>query len=215
MQLNDVGLFAMAAVKLVGEETFRICRKLVDELVLVDTDAVCAAIKDVFQDTRSILEPSGRSPWPAPSYMRSANTQERDSGHRSQRREHELRPAALRRRARRDRRKARSHPRRHHPGDARQLPNSARCSASATSPNSTTVTPTRKRRRCSSAFKCTDQSRDRRSWWTSCSAASSPTLDLTDNEMAKLHLRHMVGGHAPAAKNEICSVSSFRNVPAR
>ena len=58
--LNDVGLFADGtAVKLVGEETFRIARDLVDEFMTVDTDAVCAAIKDVFIDTRSIVEPSG------------------------------------------------------------------------------------------------------------------------------------------------------------
>jgi threonine dehydratase len=58
--LADVGLFSDGtAVKLVGEETFRIARKLVDDYVVVDTDAVCAAIKDVFQDTRSILEPAG------------------------------------------------------------------------------------------------------------------------------------------------------------
>jgi threonine dehydratase len=60
VQLDDVGLFADGtAVKLVGEETFRLTRELVDDFVVVDTDAVCAAIKDVFQDTRSILEPSG------------------------------------------------------------------------------------------------------------------------------------------------------------
>lgn len=60
VQLADVGLFADGtAVKLVGEETFRIARVLVDDYVVVDTDAVCAAIKDVFQDTRSIMEPSG------------------------------------------------------------------------------------------------------------------------------------------------------------
>ena len=58
--LPDVGLFADGtAVKLVGEETFRLARELVDDYVVVDTDAVCAAIKDVFQDTRSIVEPSG------------------------------------------------------------------------------------------------------------------------------------------------------------
>ncbi len=58
--LADVGLFSDGtAVKLVGEETFRIASGLVDEFVEVDTDAVCAAIKDVFQDTRSIVEPSG------------------------------------------------------------------------------------------------------------------------------------------------------------
>ena len=58
--LNDVGLFADGtAVKLVGVETFRLTRELVDDYIVVDTDAACAAIKDVFQDTRSILEPSG------------------------------------------------------------------------------------------------------------------------------------------------------------
>ena len=58
--LPDVGLFSDGtAVKLVGEENFRISRELVDEFMTVDTDAVCAAIKDVFVDTRSIVEPAG------------------------------------------------------------------------------------------------------------------------------------------------------------
>jgi threonine dehydratase len=58
--LADVGLFSDGtAVKLVGEETFRVTRELVDEFLTVDTDAVCAAIKDVFVDTRSIVEPAG------------------------------------------------------------------------------------------------------------------------------------------------------------
>ncbi|QEL15929.1 threonine ammonia-lyase, biosynthetic [Limnoglobus roseus] len=58
--LPDVGLFSDGtAVKLVGEETFRLTRELVDDFVTVDTDAVCAAIKDAFEDTRSILEPAG------------------------------------------------------------------------------------------------------------------------------------------------------------
>ncbi|HXD41670.1 MAG TPA: threonine ammonia-lyase, biosynthetic [Ramlibacter sp.] len=58
--LADVGLFSDGtAVKLVGEETFRVARELVDEFMTVDTDAVCAAIKDVFVDTRSIVEPAG------------------------------------------------------------------------------------------------------------------------------------------------------------
>jgi threonine dehydratase len=60
VQLQDVGLFADGtAVKLVGAETFRLAREWVDEFIVVDTDAACAAIKDVFKDTRSILEPSG------------------------------------------------------------------------------------------------------------------------------------------------------------
>ena len=60
VSLADVGLFSDGtAVKLVGEETFRLARELVDDFMTVDTDAVCAAIKDVFVDTRSIVEPAG------------------------------------------------------------------------------------------------------------------------------------------------------------
>ena len=58
--LPDVGLFSDGtAVKLVGEETFRVSRALVDDYMTVDTDSVCAAIKDIFVDTRSIVEPAG------------------------------------------------------------------------------------------------------------------------------------------------------------
>jgi len=58
--LSEVGLFSDGtAVKLVGEETFKLCREYLDEVLIVDTDALCAAIKDVFQDTRSVLEPAG------------------------------------------------------------------------------------------------------------------------------------------------------------
>ena len=58
--LHDVGLFSDGtAVKLVGEETFRLCRELLDDYVVVNTDAVCAALKDIFVDTRSIVEPAG------------------------------------------------------------------------------------------------------------------------------------------------------------
>ena len=60
VRLSQVGVFADGvAIKQVGKETFRLCRELVDEIILVDTDAICAAIKDVFEDTRVMLEPSG------------------------------------------------------------------------------------------------------------------------------------------------------------
>lgn len=60
VRLSQVGLFADGvAVREVGEETFRLCQQYVDEIILVDTDDICAAIKDVFEDTRSILEPAG------------------------------------------------------------------------------------------------------------------------------------------------------------
>ena len=60
VKLAHVNLFADGvAVKQVGKETFRLAKALIDEVVLVDTDEICAAIKDIFQDTRSIMEPSG------------------------------------------------------------------------------------------------------------------------------------------------------------
>jgi threonine dehydratase len=58
--LEHVGLFADGvAVRRVGEETFRLAREYVDEIILVTTDQICAAIQDIFQDTRSIAEPAG------------------------------------------------------------------------------------------------------------------------------------------------------------
>jgi threonine dehydratase len=60
VRLPQVGLFADGvAVREVGEETFRLCQQYVDDIILVETDDICAAIKDVFEDTRSILEPAG------------------------------------------------------------------------------------------------------------------------------------------------------------
>jgi len=58
--LSHVNLFADGvAVRQVGRETLRLCRELVDDMVLVDTDEICAAIKDIFEDTRTVLEPAG------------------------------------------------------------------------------------------------------------------------------------------------------------
>jgi threonine dehydratase len=60
VMLDQVGLFADgAAVKQVGEHNFKLCQQFVDEMIVVDNDAICAAVKDVFEDTRSILEPAG------------------------------------------------------------------------------------------------------------------------------------------------------------
>ncbi len=60
VSLKQVGLFADGvAVRQIGKETFRVARKLVDEVVLVSTDQICAAIKDIYDDTRSVAEPAG------------------------------------------------------------------------------------------------------------------------------------------------------------
>jgi len=58
--LDHVGIFADGvAVRRVGDETFRLCQEYVDEFVTVDTDQICAAIRDIFEETRSIVEPAG------------------------------------------------------------------------------------------------------------------------------------------------------------
>jgi threonine dehydratase len=58
--LDHVGIFADGvAVRRVGDETFRLCQQLLDDIVVVDTDQICAGIRDIFEDTRSIVEPAG------------------------------------------------------------------------------------------------------------------------------------------------------------
>ena len=100
--LPHVGLFADGvAVRQVGKETFRIARKLVDDIVLVDTDATCAALKDVFEDTRSILEPAGALAIAGvKEWVDRHGVRDRTFVAIAERREHELRPASLRGRAR-------------------------------------------------------------------------------------------------------------------
>jgi threonine dehydratase len=60
VEIREAGLFSDGtSVRLVGSEPFRLCRSLVDDMILVSTDEICAAIKDTFDDTRSIVEPAG------------------------------------------------------------------------------------------------------------------------------------------------------------
>ena len=122
--LEHVGIFADGvAVREVGELTFALARGCVDEVVRVSNDEICAAIKDVFDDTRSILEPAGAlgvaglTRW-----VERTGRRARAAGRDPERREHEFRPAALRRRTRRHGRSTRGAVRRHHPGAARRVP---------------------------------------------------------------------------------------------
>ena len=96
--LDRVGMFADGvAVRRVGEETFRLARAYVDEIILVTTDQICAAIQDIFQDTRSIAEPAGAL---AVAGIKKYVARENCAGahaHRDQRRrQHELRSPAVR-----------------------------------------------------------------------------------------------------------------------
>ena len=122
--LDHVGIFADGvAVREVGALPFSLIQGTVDEVVRVTNDEICAAIKEVFDDTRSLMEPAGAL---AVAGLRAWAARQRDdgpvAGGGAHRRQHELRPAALRRRARRRRRGARGAARRHHSRAARRLP---------------------------------------------------------------------------------------------
>ena len=197
--LDHVGLFADGvAVKKVGELTFQLCRELLDGMVLVDTDQICAAIKDVFGDTRTVLEPGRRAARRRGEGLRRAHRNPRQAAGRGGFGcERQLRSAALRRGARRDPASiARRFSRSPSPSAPAVSGNSASPWARATSPSSTIASPIRRRPTFSPASRCTTVNETARIV-KALEREGFKTLDLSDDEMAKLHVRHLVGGHAP------------------
>jgi threonine dehydratase len=214
VKLDHVGLFADGvAVKQVGNETFRLCRELVDSVIRVDTDAICAAIKDVFEDTRAVLEPAGALAIAgAKAYVErgavagktlvavasGANVnfdrlrfvaEEAELG---EKREAVLAVTIAER-----------------PGSfrkfcaligARNITEFNYRYADATQAHVFVGIQVKDRRE-------TDQliGKLRRS--------GLQTLDFSDNELAKLHIRHTVGGHAPSVDNEILYRFEFPERP--
>ena len=214
VQLNDVGLFADGtAVKLVGNETLRICKKYVDEIILVDTDAVCAAIKDVFQDTRSILEPSGAL---AVAGAKVYAAREKLKG---QTLVTTLSGANM------------NFDRLHFVTERAEIGEERESILAVTIPE----TPGSFRKFCALLgnrnitefnYRYSDsrtaqifvgiQVRDPAETGkliANLKKNKLPALDLTDNEMAKLHLRHLVGGRAPEVKDEIVYRFEFPERP--
>jgi len=212
--LQHVGLFADGvAVKQVGQETFRLARQYVDEMVCVDTDAICAAIKDVFEDTRSILEPAGAlavagmKAWCERNRVRDRTLVAIAGG--ANMNFDRLRFVAERAELGEAREAifAVSIPER--PGSFREfcalLGNRNVTEFNYRFANAETahifvgveVTGRDEARKLLTAFR----------------RAKIEAFDLTDNEMAKLHVRHLVGGRAPSAKNEILYRFEFPERP--
>ncbi|MCZ2156124.1 MAG: threonine ammonia-lyase, biosynthetic [Bryobacterales bacterium] len=203
IRLETVGLFADGvAVKQVGEETFRLCRELVDEVVLVNTDEICAAIKDVFEDTRSILEPSGALPIAGiKRYL--------ERGHLT--RETLVAVACG---ANMNFNRLRFVAERAELGERREAifaatiperPGSFRAFCNILGARQVTEFNYRySSDRIAHVFVGVEV-RDREAYQSlllELEAALDEVVDLTDNEMAKAHIRHMVGGRAPEIRNE-------------
>jgi threonine dehydratase len=212
--LPHVGLFADGvAVKQVGRETFRLARKYVDDIVLVDTDAICAALKDVFEDTRSILEPAGAlaiagvKAWVARTRVTDRTFAAIACG--ANMNFDRLRFVAERAELGEQREAIIAVTIPERPGSFRQF-----CALlgkrSVTEFNYRYADPA-----VAHLFVGIEVS-DRRETEQLLAALARGRIeayDLTDNEMAKLHVRHLVGGHAPAAEHEILYRFEFPERP--
>ncbi len=214
VKLAQVGIFADGvAVKNVGKETFRLAQLYVDEIIRVDNDAICAAIKDVFEDTRSILEPAGA-----------------------------LSIAGLKAMVARDGLQGQTliaiasganmnFDRLRHIAERAELGEKREAVLAVTIPE----TPGSFKAFCSLLgarnitefnYRFADAKAAHVFVGLSIHGQAESgevvnllqqhglaALDLTDNEMAKLHIRHLVGGHAPAAKNELLYRFEFPERP--
>jgi len=214
VKLDQVGLFADgAAVKLVGEETFRLCKEYVDEMVLVDTDAICAAIKDVFEDTRSILEPAGALAIAgAKEYARRHKLKDKTlvavaSG--ANMNFDRLRHVAERAEVGEHREAILAVTIPETPGSFKQF-----CTLLGTR-NITEFNYRFSDPRQAHVFagvQVSDRSETEKLLGQLKKHGLKP-VDFSDNEMAKLHVRHLVGGHAPQAENELLYRFEFPERP--
>ena len=214
VRLSQVGLFADGvAVREVGEETFRLCQQYVDEVLLVDTDDICAAIKDVFEDTRSILEPAGAL---AIAGAKAYGEREQIEGQvlvavacGANMNFDRLRFVAERAELgeRREAIFAVTIPEKR--GSLRQF---CQCLGKR---NLTEFNYRIAAEREAHIFVGVqiENLADAAKMVASFEGNGFKTLDLTDDELTKLHLRHMVGGHSSLAKNELLYRFEFPERP--
>ncbi len=212
--LEQVGLFADgAAVKQVGVHTFALCQQYVDEMIVVDNDAICAAIKDVFEDTRSILEPAGA-----------------------------LATAGIKEYAKRNKLSGKTligiasganmnFDRLRFIAERAEIGEKREAVLAVTIPEEPGAFKTfcrllGDRNITEFNYRYSDPKlahifvgvaiadpTEADVLVANLQAQGLPTLDLTNNEVAKLHLRHLVGGHAPQAENEVVFRFEFPEKP--
>ena len=212
--LKQVGIFADGvAVKQVGEITFDLVRQYVDEIMLVDTDEICAAIKDIYEENRSIVEPAGALS------VAALKKYVRITGARGQL------LAAINSGANMN------FDRMRHVAERTEMGEEREALFAVTIPE----TPGSFLNFCRiigdrniTEFNYRLSSRNEAHVFAGISVASNdeakelektmtkaglPTLNLHDNELAKLHVRHMVGGHAPLVEHELLYRFEFPERP--
>ena len=214
--LDSVGIFADGvAVKQIGAEPFRIARECVDEVLLVSTDEICAAIKDIFEDTRSIAEPAG-----ALAVAGLKRYVEREGGAGGRRFAAVVSGANV------------NFDRLRHIAQRAQLGEQRESLLAVTIPErpgslmrfceligKRSITEFNYRYADEAAahifvgVEISDAGADKRALMDALERDGYPVLDLTDNEMAKLHVRHMVGGHAPGELDEVLYRFDFPERP--
>ena len=214
VKLAQVGLFADGvAVKEVGRETFRLCRELVDDVIRVDTDAICAAIKDVFEDTRVVLEPAGAlAVAGAKAYCARTGVRGRAL-------------VAIASGANMNFDRLRFVAEQAEIGEQREAilavtiperPGSFRAFCSLIGARNITEFNYRYADSSEAHVFVGLQVRDRnetRSLVRRLRRRGLKTLDFSDNELAEIHVRHTVGGHAPTVDDEILYRFEFPERP--
>lgn len=214
VRLPQVGLFADGvAVREVGEETFQLCQRYVDEIMLISTDDTCAAIKDVFEDTRSILEPAGALAIAAAKlYVEREQIQGQTL-------------VAVACGANMNFNRLRFVAERAEVGERREailavtIPEArgsfrrfCECIGSRNLTEFNYRIAGAQEAHIFVGVQITNRN-DAESIITTFEAQGFKTLDLTDNELAKLHLRHMVGGRSPLAEHELLYQFEFPERP--
>ncbi len=212
--LAQVGIFADGvAVKRVGEETFRLCQLYVDEIIRVSNDAICAAIKDVFEDTRSILEPAGAlgvagaKVWAEREKVKGKNLVAIASGANMNFDRLEFVAERAELGERREAILAVSIPEK--PGSFKKF--CALLGARAITEFNYRFADEKVAHIFVGVQVPNRAEVDK--LLASLKKHELPVLDLSENEMAKLHIRHLVGGRAPQAENEVLYRFEFPERP--